>query len=73
VGYDANEIVTTNLANGWQGLFEPKPRAGKGGNGAWWASDASIIAKGASVGLTARAGETMANFKGRIENALSQA
>lgn len=27
-GHDANEIVATSLANGWQGLFKPDPKRG---------------------------------------------
>lgn len=47
------------------GASAPKPAGG-----AWWASDAAILAKGAELGLSPRAGETMAAFKGRIEAAL---
>ena len=69
-GHDPNEIVATSLANGWQGLFEPKGGNGKDRSPPWWSSDATIEAKGASLGLTARRGETMQQFKGRIEVAL---
>ncbi len=37
---------------------------------AWWISEQSINAKAASLGLRARPGEDMANFKARIEEAI---
>ncbi|WP_314435898.1 hypothetical protein [Massilia timonae] len=39
-----------------------------GGN--WWATDATILAKGAELGLSPRSGEYMGQFKARIEMAL---
>lgn len=36
----------------------------------WWVSEQSINAKAATLGLRARPGEDMANFKGRIEEAI---
>ncbi|WP_306393392.1 hypothetical protein [Telluria beijingensis] len=39
-----------------------------GGN--WWATDASILAKGAELGLAPRSGEYMGQFKARIELAM---
>lgn len=36
----------------------------------WWLSEQSINAKAATLGLRARPGEDMANFKGRIEEAI---
>jgi len=39
-----------------------------GGN--WWASDATILVKGAELGLSPRSGEYMGQFKARIELAL---
>lgn len=47
------------------GVSAPKPAGG-----AWWASDAAILAKGAELGLSPRAGESMPTFKGRIELAI---
>jgi hypothetical protein len=44
---------------------QPKPA---GGN--WWATDATILAKGAELGLSPRSGEYMGQFKARIELAL---
>ena len=70
-GFDPNQIVAESLANGWQGLFEPKSAGGKGkGNGAWWTSEATIKAKGEELGLHPRGGETWQQFRGRIEVAL---
>ena len=40
---------------------------------AWWASDATILAKGAELGLSPRSGEYMGQFKARIEAALDPA
>lgn len=37
------------------------------GGGAWWASDASIITKGAEFGLKPNPGERMPDFKSRIQ------
>ena len=37
---------------------------------AWWTSDAGILAKGREVGLEARPGETMFEFKGRVNEAI---
>jgi len=48
---------------------QPKLAAG----GAWWASDASILAKGAELGLAPRSGEYMGQFKARIEVAMDPA
>lgn len=42
-----------------------------GGN--WWATDATILAKGAELGLSPRSGEYMGQFKARIEAALDPA
>jgi hypothetical protein len=39
-----------------------------GGN--WWAADATILAKGAELGLSPRSGEYMGQFKARIEAAM---
>lgn len=47
---------------------QPKPT---GGN--WWATDATILAKGAELGLSPRSGEYMGQFKARIELALDPA
>jgi hypothetical protein len=47
---------------------QPKPT---GAN--WWACDATILAKGAELGLSPRSGEYMGQFKARIELALDPA
>jgi hypothetical protein len=41
--------------------------------GAWWATDATILAKGAELGLRPGLGESMPTFKGRIQIALDNA
>ncbi|MEH6434312.1 hypothetical protein [Massilia sp. DD77] len=38
--------------------------------GAWWVSDATILAKGAELGLRPHPGEQMSSFKGRIQVAI---
>ena len=45
----------------------------KPGGGNWWATDATILAKGAELGLSPRSGEYMGQFKARIELALDPA
>ncbi len=42
----------------------PKPQRPAGN---WWASEATIMAKGAEMGLTARPGESLSEFRGRIQ------
>lgn len=42
----------------------------KAAGGAWWATDATIQAKGAELGLRPHPGEQMGNFKGRIQAAI---
>ena len=44
-----------------------------GGQGAWWVSDATVIAKGAELGLKPLAGESIITFKGRIQQVLDNA
>jgi len=48
----------------------PAARASPGGSGAWWATDQSVIAKGAEMGMAPRAGEGMPAFKGRVQAAI---
>ena len=71
-GFDPNEIVSNSLANGWQGLFEPKPN-GSGGNGGtvpdWMRSDEGTIRKGENIGVRPRPGEDMRNFRERVKEA----
>lgn len=38
----------------------------------WWATDATILAEGTRLGLSARPGESMSTFKGRIQEKLGQ-
>ena len=42
-------------------------------SGNWWATDATILAKGAELGLSPRSGEYMGQFKARIEAVLDPA
>lgn len=48
----------------------PEIQPKKAAVAAWWTSDASILAKGAELGLRPHAGEPMPNFKGRIQAAI---
>lgn len=59
-------LVYLNNAR-WEDGFTPMPAATK--NVQWWTSDASVIAKGESLGLRARPGESMDSFKGRVSAA----
>lgn len=45
----------------------------KPAGGSWWATDATILAKGAELGLAPRSGEYMGQFKARIEATLDPA
>lgn len=66
-GHDPNEIIATSLANGWQGLFEPKPKANGGnGNGDWWATEFGTKSKAQELGVQARPGESMDAFRDRL-------
>lgn len=40
---------------------------------AWWSSEASILAKGAELGLSPRPGEDWASFRARLQEAIMQA
>jgi len=53
------------LANWTPPEVQKKPA---GGN--WWSTDATILAKGAELGLSPRSGEYMGQFKARIELAM---
>jgi uncharacterized protein YdaU (DUF1376 family) len=48
----------------------PRPTEAKGPP--WWSTQELTIAKGKSLGLTARVGESMAEFKGRINEAIAR-
>lgn len=63
----ANIQSPSKLRDKWDQLTEQKARPAKQAAGAWWSSDASIIAKGAELGVAPLAGESMPTFKGRIQ------
>lgn len=69
-GNDPVAVLDQTIANGWSGLFEVKASARASPGGAWWATDQSIIAKGAEMGMQPRAGEPMQAFKGRVQAAI---
>lgn len=74
-GMTLEQAITICCENNWAGfkaqwvlnLAEDK---GRGGNSPWWASDVSILAKGAGLHLFPLAGERMDTFKGRIQSAI---
>lgn len=53
--------------------WTPPEAQKKPAGGNWWATDATILAKGAELGLSPRSGEYMGQFKARIEAALDPA
>lgn len=57
----------------WCRNEKPLVEGKAGGQGAWWLSDATVIAKGAELGLKPLAGESIVTFKGRIQQALDNA
>ena len=57
--------LNPKLGRRWEDEIEvevPKEKPGM----AWWASDSTILAKGAEVGIAPRGGEGWQDFKGRI-------
>jgi len=53
--------------------WTPPEMQKRSGAGNWWASDSTILAKGAELGLSPRSGEYMGQFKARIEAAMDPA
>jgi len=53
--------------------WTPPEAQKKPAGGNWWATDTTILAKGAELGLSPRSGEYMGQFKARIELALDPA
>lgn len=49
---------------------QPAAGGAKQGGGMWWASDTSILAKGAELNLRPYPGEAMPAFKGRVQAAI---
>lgn len=54
-------------------LDRVRQRSGKAHKQAWWSSEASILAKGAELGLSPRPGEEWVTFKARLREAIMQA
>ncbi|WP_092399562.1 helix-turn-helix domain-containing protein [Collimonas sp. OK412] len=54
----------------WCRNEKPLVASKAGGQGAWWATDASTVAKGVELGLMPIAGESMPAFKGRVQAAI---
>ncbi len=76
-GDDPVAVLAQSERNSWQDVFPVRDKsAAKPGSGAtaqWWASEAGIIAKGRELSLQPRPGESMPDFKGRINVALESA
>ncbi|MEK7945739.1 DUF1376 domain-containing protein [Pigmentiphaga sp. YJ18] len=58
-------------------LADPEPDAATGGKPQpkgppWWSSDALVIAKGREYGIEPRPGESMSDFKGRVQAAIDK-
>ena len=71
-GVTMEAALVTACAQGWQGvradwLVRELKKEG-GGKIPWWSSDSGILAKGKEVGIEPRPGETMWDFKGRINS-----
>jgi hypothetical protein len=75
-GYTLEQVFRTCCKNGWRG-FEAGWVKDRGGGSVqtsgppWWSSDSLILAKGSELGLSARPGESMGEFKGRINAKIS--
>lgn len=76
-GYTLEQVLRTCCKNGWRG-FEARWVKDRGGGAVqtsgppWWSSDSLILAKGAELGLSARPGESMGEFKGRINAKIAE-
>lgn len=70
-GLTLEQVFRTCCKNGWRG-FEAGWVKDRGGGKVqasappWYTSDAGVLAKGNELGLSARPGESMGDFKGRI-------
>lgn len=49
------------------------PKGGSGAGVPWWSTDQTVLAKGRELGLEARPGESMGQFKGRVAEKIGQA
>lgn len=49
------------------------PSRGSGSGIPWWSTDQTVLAKGRELGMEARPGESMAQFKGRVADKVGQA
>lgn len=71
------QAITICCEEGWGGFKAHWERGGKdsqskGGAPPWWSNESGILAKGCEVKLLPRPGESMSNFKARINERLSQ-
>lgn len=60
------------FCNNWLHKEQNSPRSAqaRASPGAWWATDQSVVTKGAEMGMAPRAGEGMPAFKGRVQAAI---
>lgn len=75
-GISPVEAVTICCQRGWAGFnadwdWKPQQEKKKTQEVPWWSSDPMIIAKGRELGLEARPGESMGQFKGRIQEKIA--
>lgn len=67
----AVEICATKCWQGFNADWLEQDAKKPNGSPVWWASDASIEAKGKEIGLSPKPGENWQQFKGRITEKLS--
>ena len=75
-GQDPNACLEQSERKCWTDVYavkEPDPPAAVNGkkNMPWWMSDTTIIAKGEELGIKARPGETIHDYKGRLQAHIS--
>ena len=64
-GMDVNECIVNSIANGWQGVFEVEQKKEKLPK-----EDRECIVFGAQRGIDARPGESMWDYRQRLQAAL---
>lgn len=71
-GQDPAAVLNQSTERGWKGIFEVATGETKAnGKMAWWATESGILSKGAEFGLTPRPGESMPQFKSRINERIA--
>lgn len=72
-GLSVPDVILMCCERGW-GSFKAEwvENKDKGANKAWWSTEQGILTKGRELGINPRAGESMSEFKGRIQSALER-